>query len=65
MNEQASERENPDLSTTTKTMILLLENDKYMNEAFELIDQLAHDGADQERGNNVFNTVFLIQSNSS
>ena len=38
-----------------KTMILLLENDKYMNEAFELIDQLAHDGADQERGNNLFN----------
>ena len=55
MNEQASERENPDLSTTTrKTMILLLENDKYMNEAFELIDQLAHDGADQERGSNLF-----------
>ena len=44
------ERQDPDLSTNTKkTMILLLENDKYMNEAFDLIDQLAHDGGDQEK----------------
>ena len=35
--------------TQKKTMILLLENDKYMNEAFDLIDQLAHDGDDQEK----------------